>query len=438
MRKSTAFATIVFILLLNTLTVFAYNPPNGPNNTTANMDQPNAHGTTILKAFNVLNGDGKQATANFFMPYKQQLLNGVRQADTGGGDFTIAGQAVPKNSFTHFYNPSTNKGFVLDMGEYNCIKNAISYLSLAPWKYMTLKGPNPSMADMADWYYAKAVKSMRAGNTADAMTNLGYVLHYMGDATVPQHVKDEGAQKPGSMHVEYENHCDTACKASNFPHAASGGMYKPDSWIPSDYIKDAASYSAPLIGKAKNSSTFGQASAPMIPLAEKYCAGIMDRFYRLWRTEQFRVVVVTIDRVKAVDYYRPWKDLDNPDDADFYAYVTIDGRTYETGVVDGTDDMSPNSLIPYAWVFPKWIKAANPNPQIKFAIWDDDGVTGDDKAYICPKSGEKELWINYNTVNGQVTGDTSASRSGAKTSVHTKGNHDGDEAEIWFTIENWP
>lgn len=321
---------------------------------------------------------------------------------------------------------------MLNFGEYDSIKSAISFLSLAPWKYCTLKGPHPSMADMADWYYAKAVKSVRAGNTADAMTNLGYVLHYVSDATVPQHVADEGAQ-----HQEYENYCDNAIKVSNFPHAGSGGMYKPDSWSPGQYVKNAASYSKPLLSKAKNSSQFGSACAPMVPLAERYCAGILDRFYRLRLSEQFSVVVVKIDRVKAWGYYRPWKDLDNPDDADFYAYVTIDGRQYNTGVVDGTDNMYPQTILPYCWFFPKWLSGSVTNPQIKIAIWDDDGVTGDDKAYICPKKGEKELWINYKLSTGAVTGDKTASRSGTKTSVYTKGNHDGDEAEVWFNIEKW-
>lgn len=428
----------IVITALIAAPVMAYNPPNGPNNMTANVSQPNAHGTIALKALVVLQGDGKGAVKAFYDPYTQYLLNGTRQADTGGGEFTVAGQAVPKNSFTHFYNPGTGKGFVLDFGEYNCIKNAISFLSLAPWKYMTLKGPHPSMADMADWYYAQAVRSARQGNMPQAMTYLGYVLHYVSDATVPQHVTDEGAQKPGSQHVAYETYCDTACMATGFPHATNGGLYKPDSWTPSQYVKDAASYSRPLLAQAKDPSRFGQVANPMIPLAEKYCAGLLDRFFRLRSTEQFSVVVVTIDRVKAWDYWINTKELDYPDDADFYAYVTIDGRQYDTGVVDGTDDMSPQTILPYVWVFPKWIPATSGTRQIKFAVWDDDGITGDDKAYICPKSGEKELWIDYNLATGAVTGDKSATKSGTSTSVYSKGNHDGDEAEIWFHIERWP
>ena len=434
-------ATCIAVFALFALAVmptFGYNPPNGPNNMTANVSQPNTHGLAALKALDVLQGDGRAAVKAFYAPHVQYLLNGTRQADTGGGEFSVAGQAIPKNSFTHFYNPATGKGFVLDFGEYNSIKSFVSFLSLAPWKYLTLKGPHPSMADMADWYYAQAVRAIRQGNTAQAMTYLGYVLHYVSDATVPQHVADEGAQKPGSQHVEYENYCDNVTKITGFPHAANGGMYKPDSWTPSQYVKDAASYSKPLLSKAKSPSQFAQACNPMVPLAEKYCAGILDRFYRLRNSEQFSVVVVTIDRVKAVSYWIKSKELDYPDDADFYAYVTIDGRQYDTGVVDGTDDMSPQTILPYVWVFPKWISATSGTKQIKFAVWDDDGITGDDKAYICPKSGEKELWINYNLATGAVTGDTSANKSGTKTSVHTKGNHDGDEAEIWFNIQKWP
>lgn len=413
-----------------------YNPPASGNP----LQNPKTHGIVVIKAMNVLQGDGKGAVATWYSTSDlTNLVKGTREADVGGGSFSVAGQTVDKNSFTHFYNPSTQKGFALDFGEFNFIKNAISFLSLAPWKYFTLKGPHPSMADMADWYYARAVHEMRKNNRAKAMEYLGYVLHYISDATVPQHVADEGAQKPGSNHVEYENCCDTAVKASGFPHATSGGKYKPNSAIPGDYVKEAAGLAKPLLSKAKDPNQFEAACRNLVPLAEQYCAAMLKRFHDMWQNEGFKMVVVTIDRLKAVSYTVPGKKLDWPDQADFYAHVTIDGRKYETGVVDGCDDMTPNSFIPYAWVFPKLIPAGKSSVQIKIAVWDDDGMTNDDKAYICPKKNEKELWVNYDLNTGKVTGDTTANASGLKTSVHAKGNHSsGDEAEIWFTVERLP
>lgn len=440
MRLVTAKLSIRAAITLMALSVssagFCYNPPTSSSTP---MSNPKTHGIIAIKALAVLQGDGHSAAAAFYSSTDlTNLVKGTREADVGGGSISIAGQSIDKNSFTHFYNPSTGKGFVLDFGEFNFIKNAISYLSLAPWKYFTLKGPHPSMADMADWYYAKAVREMRMGNRAKAMEYLGYVLHYVSDATVPQHVADEGAQKPGSQHVEYENYCDTAVVASNFPHATSGGKYKPGNIVPGDYVKEAAVLSKPLLSKAKDPNQFSFACRNSVPLAEQYCAGILKRFRDL-QSENFRMVVVRIDRLKAKLYGIPGMSLDSPDQADFYAYVTIDGRQYETGVVDGCDDMSPNSFVPYAWVFPKWIPAGKSSVQIKFAVWDDDGVTGDDKAYICPKSGQKELWINYDLNTGRVTGDTNAYANGLTTSVYAKGNHStGDEAEIWCTIERLP
>lgn len=433
-----SFVLSLLIIMLIAEPARPYNPPTGPDDMTANMDDPKTHGIIVLESLNVLAGDKRKAAADFYEPYRQQLLDGVRQADTSGGEFTIAGQAVPKNSFTHFYNPSTDKGFILDLGEFNFIKNAISLMSLAPWEYMTLKGPHPSMADMADWYYAQAVKSMRGGSPGQAMTYLGYVLHYVSDTTVPQHVTDEGAQKPGSKHVEYEDYCDILAAENAFPHAASGGFYKPDSWTPGDYVKDAANYARPVLAKAKDSNQFRAAGTPMIVNAEKYCAGVLDRFHRMWQNEQFSVVVVTIDRVKAVSYSNRTRMLDFPDQADFYAHVNIDGRRYETGVVDGANDMRPNVLVPYAWVFPKWIDATSGKKRIEVAIWDDDGLSSDDQAYISPVEGSKELRIEYDLSTGEVTGDTGASRSGSETSVHARGNHHRDEAEIWFSIQKWP
>ncbi len=413
----------LIIILALAHSVSAYNPPDGPNIYNANINIPKSHGTIAIKALGVLRGDGKGAVADFYQSHIQQLLDGTRQADTAGGAISLGPKSVDKNSFTHFYNPLTQKGFVLDFGEFNVIKNVISLFSLAPYTVFTLKGPHPAMTDMADWYYARAVKAMRQGNKAQAITYLGYVIHYISDATVPQHVCDEGAQKPGSMHVEYEDYCDTVLNSIN--HATFGGVYKPNDWTPGQILADAACFGKDYISQAKDRAKFNIAASALIPLAERYSAGILDRFYRLWQSENFKVVVLTIDRVKAVKYSKSWKNIDYPDEADFYAYVTIAGKNYETGVVDGANDMYPNSLIPYAWFFPKWISSAPTSIQIKIAIWDDDGVTGDDKAYICPKSGEKELWINYNLSNGSVSGDTSAP-GGTVTSVNTKGNHDGD------------
>ena len=430
------FITLTALTTLLSSATFAYN---APTSSTDPLRDPRAHGIVALKALTVLQGDGKDDAKAFHDTHLQQLLKGTREADTGGGEFSLAGHRIPKNSFTHFYNPSTGKGFVLDFGKYNWLKNFVSYLSLAPWEYFTLKGPHPSMADMADWYYAKAVQAMRAGNKGQALEYLGYVLHYVADATVPQHVADEGAQKPGSKHQEYEDFCDTQVVLGDFPHAALGGEYRPDATIPSDYVKGAAVLTRPLLSKAMNPSQYVLACRDLIPVAEKCCAGILDRFFRLWQSEQFRVAVVTIDRVRAKTYYIPGRSLDCPDQADLYAHVTIDGRRYDTGAVDGRDDMRPNALIPHAWVFPKWISGGRSSVPIRIAIWDDDGVTADDQAYISPKKNKKELEINYNLHTGNVTGDTSADASGGRTSVHTKGNHSsGDEAQIWFHIDRLP
>jgi len=215
----TLFLTVASLVLVCVLPVMGYNPPGSGNP----MSDPKTHGTIAIKAMGVLRGDGRGHIADFYQPELVSLVRGTREADVGGGSFSIVGQRIDKNSFTHFYNPSTGKGFVLDLGEFNVIKNCLSFLSLAPWKYFTLKDPFPSMADMADWYYAKAVLEMRSGNKAKAFEYLGYVLHYISDATVPQHVSDEGAQKPGSQHVEYENACDTIACGNGFPHATSGG-----------------------------------------------------------------------------------------------------------------------------------------------------------------------------------------------------------------------
>src|SRR5687768_11469852 len=110
----------------------AYKPPAGPDSMTAYPEgdsrfNPHTHGWILLKAIDVLQGDGQAEIADFFRRHKQELLNGVRQADTANAfplpfSIPILGREVPLNVFSHFYNPATARGFVLHLDEFAIIK----------------------------------------------------------------------------------------------------------------------------------------------------------------------------------------------------------------------------------------------------------------------------------------------------------------------------
>ena len=260
---------------------------------------------------------------------------------------------------SHFYNPKTGKGFQLSFGEpADTAVAAARAASVGPWELSTYFGPHPAATDMADWAYAQAVDAMRKGNRPLAMEQLGWAVHYIADLTVPQHATDEGGPKSGSLHVEYEAGCDTALEKADFPHATNGGIYH-DTWRPGQFGEEAANQSAPLVGKAKNKNTWSEVQVKMIPLAERLTAGLLARFYRRWQDEDFNVVLVTMNRVRDLT-----GDIDSGvsvgPEADFYAKINVDGKGYQTGVVDGGDDIQPNKIVPYAWVFPKWLSKSRP------------------------------------------------------------------------------
>ena len=68
-----------------------WNPPDGPNLLYAYSPadkqrfKPETHGVIVLEAINVLEGDDRAEAAKFFKNYRQQLLDGARQADTSVG-----------------------------------------------------------------------------------------------------------------------------------------------------------------------------------------------------------------------------------------------------------------------------------------------------------------------------------------------------------------
>ncbi len=103
---------------------------------------------------------------------------------------------------------------------------------------------------MADWAYAQAVDAMRAGKVKEAMTHLGWALHYIADLTVPQHATDEQAAKPGSNHVAFENECDIFIAKVGFPHATSDGVYNAE-WRPGQFGMYAAASRQPALGTQK-------------------------------------------------------------------------------------------------------------------------------------------------------------------------------------------
>ncbi|MGC4047581.1 MAG: zinc dependent phospholipase C family protein [Armatimonas sp.] len=194
------------------------------------------HGRILMASLNVLQGDGKTAVAGACRANIQALMNGLMQADTGQGEVTFRIAGFPAATFepasmSHFYDVTRGgAGLTLDLGGAgNTLAGLIKVFSGASWQTSTLLGPHPASTDMCEYHYARAVDWMRKGNVGEAYTHLGFAIHYVQDATVPQHVTNQSGATPGSNHVEYETRCDELTRPDRgFVHAASGGTYRTD------------------------------------------------------------------------------------------------------------------------------------------------------------------------------------------------------------------
>jgi hypothetical protein len=300
---------------------------------------------------------------------------------------------------------------------------------------------------MADWAYARAVDAMRRGRAEEAMTHLGWAIHHVSDLTVPHHTNDEGFQKPRSYHFEYKDACDALL--SLIPHATSGGIYRDD-WRPGEFVMAAADSGRMLIDRARDRATFKHVAEQMIPLSERLGAGLMARFYRRWRDEDFTVFVLTINRVKVAGEASPARDMASPNGGGFYARVVVGmyDYYYETEAISGARDIRPNALATYNWVFAKWMNGRKKWYMMRIEIRDGDGAVGDRLYDISPFGGgdSRGFDLMYNLRSGKVIPLLGAregsgiliEESGNQTSVRTRGDAKDASAEVWFTLGRLP
>ena len=458
----------------------AYNPPGGDtpsvaatkpdfNETQRSFDggfrEPNTHGIILLRGIDILAGDGHQPISDFLWKYRRELMNGMRQADEQAGYFQVGltvipgiwepkiGKPIPLDTNCHFYNPATGIGLQLLFNNFDFAVDLARSLSIARWEFMTMLGPHAAATDMCNWAYARAVDSMRRGQTGEAMTWLGWALHYLGDVTVPQHSSDYAATRPGANHTEYETACDGFIREGLINHPAKGGIYNTG-WRPDQFVDYAARQSTPLINSAKDEQLWDTAARQMIPLAERLSAGLMHRFMSLWRNEQFTVVVVTVEQARALSGYRhviagavrdPTRDVDTESEADFYARVGIDGRVFQSGAVDGGDAINPNKLSIHNWFFAKWVSGRRSEVPISVALYDKDGGLngGDDHCDVNAMGNKKTLDFIYSLQDSRVSGDIAGAAH--PMTVTSSGVVGGDstggewpKAEVRFRLERYP
>jgi len=182
----------------------------------------------------ILAKDGRADAAGIMKLYLPELNRGVHWADASW------------KSSGHFYDFRTGKGY----------------------------GNWVNGAQECRLYYSMAAKYWRRNQHSKAMFYLGAAIHLVQDLCVPHHARNllfDG-------HQEYENWAEANCQ--DFA-VDCGGIYAVSS-APEGWVIANASVSGELLPKVDQSATekdYREATAVLLPLAQRTTAGLMAFFY---------------------------------------------------------------------------------------------------------------------------------------------------------------
>lgn len=125
--------------------------------------------------------------------------------------------------------------------------------------------------------------------------------------------------------------------------------------------------------------------------------------------------------------------IDNPDsgwfgdEADYYARITIDGVTQQTGVISNDNN-----------IFPGWNVSQTVNNRyvsISIEVWDSDGGIFDgsnDHVDVDAFTGARNINLTYDLFTNSISGDISGYGGSM---LFAAGAGDGDRARAWFTVD---
>lgn len=135
-----------------------------------------------------------------------------------------------------------------------------------------------------------------------------------------------------------------------------------------------------------------------------------------------RLITVQINRVAQIDNLDKF-DVD-PDRADFYAQIWIDGKLHRT------KNFSFDDGKPY-WSFEH--DSSKRYVPIRIKLLDDDGglEEADDFVDINRRKGKKDLNFILDTRTGRISGDVRGRRG---QNIYSYGGGDSDKGKIWFTV----
>ncbi|MEM4733357.1 MAG: hypothetical protein QXD70_02385 [Candidatus Bathyarchaeia archaeon] len=411
MANSKFFLVAVFLLATLTFTYFvdAYNPPAGDNPIRADPTQPSkGHERITRQAIAILWNDGYREIALAANRSIQAIIDGLKAADDELGrihlyiglsefDWNTAGN-------THYYNPNEPHQAVrgLKIGVLH-VPDTVLY-GFFGFMYgantaFALRGPQPSAARLADWYYALAVKAMREGRNYDAYFNLGKAIHIVQDLTVPQHATDSFGL-PHHRHQDFENYAEDYLLRPDYLATTANAWisYSATSGYESAYIsylmasgfaEIAARNSAEKISRVSwwHDNDFDGVEREMLILAQRLTAGLLHKFHQNWQTEPYSALKLTVHRAKALDVDR--QNGEN-DAAELFTTLNVlePGDTtrttnsfinedFLTGYFGDENVVRPGAYLPHeVTTFPYTSDAVRSSEEVRMilGLYDDDDI----------------------------------------------------------------
>lgn len=347
-RRALFASFAVFLLAFCAASVPAWMPPSGEGKI-ARIDRwpPDSfhwspHVYIIEHAIRMLASDGYENWADLAAQHLQDLANGARYADKAGQEIYLTWKVdilwfwtvyedrmylANSASLDHFYNPNEpNTHLGLDLQGWNALEKAGNWGKAISLLVTCLAGipgladasgdvspdfPNRgrSAIDLCQEKYDSGVAAARNGNYSDAMFNLGWAGHCVGDLSVVQHTYDSWI-----THEKYEEAADNKGNDPRFHAATARPWSSPALKCPEDLyqmVRGGVTASQLALATAKyvhsleqfkwaeganatpggvaneigrwaadngGPADFDQALARALPVAERHTAALIARF----------------------------------------------------------------------------------------------------------------------------------------------------------------
>jgi len=319
----------------------------------------------------------------------EALIEGAIDADHEGGDLTLFGRDIDRNSLSHFYNPDSAEGYRAAQ-DVRWVQTLRSNGMLAGFFSQAL-GPTISAADMVNWYYARSIQFyLTRGDVRESVRSLGYALHLLSDLTVPQHATDCGEENGDHCsHSFYENYVDKRYNEfsnftamvkwedllTNVQEASTNGL---EAGL---LAEKAAKASAPLLPQAASGSPddMNAVAEEMLPLAKELTMTLILRYLQdLFNKSPVEAVVLQITRARIQGAFST-NERSPPDMVPLVRVKKPDGTLGPPdtrGYFADTNDVQPQQGINgFGWTFAKHVSPEDllaGSVTFNVEIWDVD------------------------------------------------------------------